>query len=471
MLETTDPNQLNGYDYAGNNPITGSDPSGLWCDGCNDGQGWPSSDGYLPETTDGAGHPEIDLTKSGPIAPKVWDRFKNLGDDDRLKWLDPVPDYHPMRCTGVICAIGAGLFTTGVCELATAGVGSLACAAAGGAAASSAMGENPIVGAATGLAGGIVAEAIAPVVGPLLGKALSVAKSKLGGPVEDAFNGLRNLFNGACGANSFAAGTAVLMADGSHKPIQDVEIGDKITNADPDSTTPQQHTVTAIHVTGTDTDFSSVSVATTAGPKTITVTAHHLFWDSSKHIWTTAADLKPGDQLDTGGTGTAAVLSSWRFTSSARTYNLTVDGLHTYYVLAGAAPVLVHNCPRTLDIGGGSFPDASVRSIVRTPGGAVSVNIDPAHGPTVVARSQQLPFGDSVFDQVSLNHFPQDQLDSDTLSEAARVLKPGGTLSITTGRLANLDDIVGQLRGLGFNVAVGTADGGRVPLIRGVLGS
>ena len=343
MLETTDPNQLNGYDYAGNNPITGSDPSGLWCDGCNDGQGWPSSDGYLPGTTDGAGHPEIDLTKSGPIAPKVWDRFKNLGDDDRLKWLDPVPDYHPMRCTGVICALAAGLFTTGVCELATAGVGSLACAAAGGAAASSAMGENPIVGAATGLAGGIVAEAIAPVVGPLLGKALSVAKSKLGGPAEDAFNGLRNLFKGACGANSFAAGTTVVMAGGFTKPIQDVKVGDKIANADPGGIAPQQHTVTAIHVTDTDTDFVSLSVATPAGPKTITVTAHHLFWDSTKHIWTNAADLKPGDQLDTGGNGTATVVSSWRFTSSMRTYNLTVDGLHTYYVLAGATPVLVHN--------------------------------------------------------------------------------------------------------------------------------
>lgn len=27
-------------------------------------------------------------------------------------------------------------------------------------------------------------------------------------------------------------------------------------------------------------------------------------------------------------------------------HNLTVDGLHTYYVLAGTVPVLVHNCRR-----------------------------------------------------------------------------------------------------------------------------
>uniref|UniRef100_UPI0005671966 hypothetical protein n=1 Tax=Streptomyces sp. NRRL S-325 TaxID=1463899 RepID=UPI0005671966 len=35
------------------------------------------------------------------------------------------------------------------------------------------------------------------------------------------------------------------------------------------------------------------------------------------------------------------------FSHHARTYNLTVDDFHTYYVLAGATPVLVHNstCP------------------------------------------------------------------------------------------------------------------------------
>ncbi|WP_370643853.1 hypothetical protein [Amycolatopsis sp. DSM 110486] len=34
----------------------------------------------------------------------------------------------------------------------------------------------------------------------------------------------------------------------------------------------------------------------------------------------------------------------YRYTSSFRTYNLTIDTTHTYYVLAGSMPVLVHNC-------------------------------------------------------------------------------------------------------------------------------
>jgi hypothetical protein len=32
------------------------------------------------------------------------------------------------------------------------------------------------------------------------------------------------------------------------------------------------------------------------------------------------------------------------YTAEMVTYNLTVDNLHTYYVLAGGVPVLVHNC-------------------------------------------------------------------------------------------------------------------------------
>ncbi|MBB5800239.1 hypothetical protein F4560_000007 [Saccharothrix ecbatanensis] len=43
-----------------------------------------------------------------------------------------------------------------------------------------------------------------------------------------------------------------------------------------------------------------------------------------------------------------------RYTHFEPVYDLTIDGVHTYYVLAGHAPVLVHNCgpggaPRTSD--------------------------------------------------------------------------------------------------------------------------
>jgi RHS repeat-associated protein len=143
--------------------------------------------------------------------------------------------------------------------------------------------------------------------------------------------------------NSFVGSTPVLMADGSAKPIEQVRIGDRVRTAAPDSATVLLHVVTAIHVTDTDRAFDDVVIATSAGPRTIVATAHHPFWDVTIGTWTDAADLRAGDQLDTPGDGHATVLRIVPFTAAIRTYNLTVDATHTYYVEAGPTSVLVHN--------------------------------------------------------------------------------------------------------------------------------
>ncbi|MET8528557.1 hypothetical protein [Micromonospora sp. NPDC005172] len=60
--------------------------------------------------------------------------------------------------------------------------------------------------------------------------------------------------------------------------------------------------------------------------------------------WVKAADLKPGQWLRTSA-GTLVQVEAVRpFTQQRRLHNLTVDGIHTCHVLAGATPVLVHNC-------------------------------------------------------------------------------------------------------------------------------
>ncbi|WP_432855287.1 Hint domain-containing protein [Amycolatopsis sp. CA-161197] len=143
--------------------------------------------------------------------------------------------------------------------------------------------------------------------------------------------------------NSFSGGTPVLMADGSTKQIEDVKVGDKVRNAEPDDSSTEIHTVTALHITDTDRDFVDVIIATPDGPKKITTTAHHLWWDVTTHNWTDATNLTPGDLLDTPGNGHATIQTLNRYISSIRTYNLTIDTIHTYYVLAGNVPVLVHN--------------------------------------------------------------------------------------------------------------------------------
>jgi hypothetical protein len=78
-------------------------------------------------------------------------------------------------------------------------------------------------------------------------------------------------------------------------------------------------------------------------------TQHHPFWDETQHAWIEASSLAPGDQLHTpdGQRATVAVVRS--STEANSMYNLTVDVTHTYYVVAGDTPVLVHNACRTPD--------------------------------------------------------------------------------------------------------------------------
>jgi hypothetical protein len=107
------------------------------------------------------------------------------------------------------------------------------------------------------------------------------------------------------------------MADGTSKPIDQIKVGDLVTNADPGAklgTKDQAHTVTAVHVTRTDRHYTDVTVATAPTAKlagaallkdgalltpvgiasaTITGTAHHLYWDATTHTWTPPTSYTP----------------------------------------------------------------------------------------------------------------------------------------------------------------------------------
>jgi RHS repeat-associated protein len=372
VFEDNSPNQMGGYDYAGNNPVTGSDPSGLYCDGCdytggdNLGLGCsvanPACGNMKPNTP--ASH-FCDGCESGDVSRPG---LVNLGNfiSGQNTDINKQPYFAGLRIPTFeqlkhgLLGVGASTYKDGEYGLAIQDWARAECGPDVNEANTqfcSAATKSGLLHQATwqeffSLLINLAIIAVAGYLGGLaLGAIFDGGAAAVDGAVDDS---IASSISKGC--NSFAAGTAVLMSDGTQKPIQSVKVGDKITNSDPDTKTPQQHTVTAIHVTDTDTDFTSLSVATAAGVRTVTVTAHHLFWDSTKHIWTDAADLKPGDQLDTGGNGTATVLSRWRFTSSIRTYNLTVDGLHTFYVVAGSTPLLVHNCPVWFPDTGGKLP-------------------------------------------------------------------------------------------------------------------
>ncbi|MFI1441824.1 polymorphic toxin-type HINT domain-containing protein [Streptomyces fructofermentans] len=75
----------------------------------------------------------------------------------------------------------------------------------------------------------------------------------------------------------------------------------------------------------------------------LTATDHHPFWSPSANAWVDAADLQAGMVLRAYGGDSVTVSSVRSFSARHETRNLTIDGLHTYYVLAGQVPVLVHN--------------------------------------------------------------------------------------------------------------------------------
>ncbi|MFD8082878.1 polymorphic toxin-type HINT domain-containing protein, partial [Kitasatospora sp. NPDC059722] len=148
----------------------------------------------------------------------------------------------------------------------------------------------------------------------------------------------------ACRVNSFPAGTMVVMGDGGTRPIETLRTGDTVLAADPVAGTSGPRTVTATIRTPDDREFTELTVRHTDGSSgAVTATDHHPFWVESTRTWTDAAAVHPGDTLRTD-TGAAVQVSSVRhWTGLEPAYNLTVKDLHTYFVLAGNAPVLVHN--------------------------------------------------------------------------------------------------------------------------------
>jgi RHS repeat-associated protein len=152
---------------------------------------------------------------------------------------------------------------------------------------------------------------------------------------------------GSCALpNSFTGDTPVLMADGTRKPIKDVAIGDTVIATDPETGDTGPRKVTALIKGDGNKQLVEITLDT-AGPNgaktsTITATDGHPFWVPQLHQWIDADDLTAGQWLQTSN-GTWVQITAIRHrTRQASVYNITINGLHTYYVGHGQA-VLVHN--------------------------------------------------------------------------------------------------------------------------------
>ncbi|WP_411101037.1 polymorphic toxin-type HINT domain-containing protein [Streptomyces sp. x-45] len=160
--------------------------------------------------------------------------------------------------------------------------------------------------------------------------------------------------------HSFTPNTQVELASGKTKQIKDIKVGEKVLATDPETGKTEARTVLATIVTNDDKDFTELTIGTSRKKAGVVVaTDHHPFWSPSEHAWVEAGDLKPGMTLQTDHGTTVALHQTRSFHQQSETRDLTVDELHTYYVLAGATPVLVHNCNRA----GLDFTDAERQKV------------------------------------------------------------------------------------------------------------
>ncbi|MFB6518853.1 polymorphic toxin-type HINT domain-containing protein [Streptomyces sp. NPDC056401] len=373
IIDITDPLQMNGYTYANANPITNSDPTGLKLD---DGTGHSEkADGTPPANpfTPGGGHKGDSGSGDGP-GTNTGSSGKGSGGSKATKgcgnWLCTgwkktkafvvehkvaIVSIATEVVVGAACVAGAtaaGVATGGAGFALAAGCGAVAGAA--GAAVANLMDPNAdhsVMGVLKDTVGGAVVGAIGGVAGAgaaVAAKAVAKGAKNLVAKITGGGKG------GTCPVpNSFTAGSLVLMADGTTKPIEKIENGDKVQAADPETGETAPKAVTATIQGEGSKNLVEITVDTDGdtGPASdiITATDGHPFWVVEIADWVDAKDLRPGQWLQTSSGTLVKIESIERWTEqSTKVYNLTVADVHTYYVLAGATPVLVHNCNVTL---------------------------------------------------------------------------------------------------------------------------
>ncbi|MFD3997172.1 polymorphic toxin-type HINT domain-containing protein [Streptomyces sp. NPDC058583] len=328
LIDITDPLQMNGYTYSNGNPVTNSDPTGLKLDDGSGGKGetfykdaeWGTWDGTVADTTRAAFDKTV-LLDTGP--PRKWPRN---GDTVGGKKLAQMQRKYDQTNGSVVDQLSFKMWAAGAtdqeieyfrsnyCEFVTC----------------YSWKEALLTG--TSIDSEIYDKSAAQLAG----------ESMAGGLGARTLSGKGKSSKVGCG-NSFAPGTEVLLSDGTTKPIEDLKVGETVLATDPDTGEAAPKQVTSTIYTQADKAFVDLTITTADGPRVITTTEHHPFWSASEQGWLDAGEIKPGMTLRTNHGTTATVQAARGYAAKLDTYNLTIADLHTYYVLAGATPVLVHN--------------------------------------------------------------------------------------------------------------------------------
>ncbi|MGY3201658.1 polymorphic toxin-type HINT domain-containing protein [Streptomyces sp. TE5632] len=356
VIDYTRPHQINGYAYADNSPVTLSDPSGLEpCATKRTAKGICGGKSYHDKGEVAEAQAEKDGAAQNVVAAKAQQtqakqRIKTAGKALVKIVRDILGVDAALDCisSGDVGACGETLLNI---------AGSFAGGLAGKILAKYGTPWNWAKGAklakrVTGLLGDLIGgvkdlykanKSLAKAMDKLADARKKVeAALKKGGGDDGCLKGKKH---------SFLPGTKVLLANGKKKPIEQIKLGDKITVTDPKAGKTVVRQVVGTIVTEDDKHFVDLTFKGKSGKQEkLASTTTHPFWVDSEETWIEAGDLKPGMRLHTADGDSIELTSIRPFDKRQRTHDLTVEDVHTYYVLAGTAPVLVHNCDGTATI-------------------------------------------------------------------------------------------------------------------------
>ncbi|MFF6927963.1 MULTISPECIES: polymorphic toxin-type HINT domain-containing protein [Streptomyces] len=372
LIEHTQPQQINGYAYANNTPVTHADPSGMAIPECL--QALIECQGGKPVSNKSPGKPSPTHKeeKSVDRASQTLERaqVQHSSVKKRIASAAKALTKIAMDELGINAALDC--FSSG--DLGSCGETALNIAGSFAGGLAGKLFAKYLFQAKKGYDLGkrvvnLGAELLAGVkdywnTSKAVGKAkdsLSKAKDSLAAARKKAG---RKGESGSCPTSpknhSFLPGTQVLLADGTTKPIEDIELGDDVVVTDPESGETTVREVVATITTEDDKHFVDLTVKGGSGTSASLVsTTTHPFWSVSEQDWVEAGDLRAGMTLRTSEGDTVALEDVRYYDKRQRTHDLTIAGIHTYYVLAGATPVLVHNCNRA----GLDFTDAERQKV------------------------------------------------------------------------------------------------------------